>query len=125
VIPGGVGNPDTMRGDENAVGFVRGVLRAGQAGRRDLPRAVDARRGGVVRGRKVTSWPTLQTDIRNAGGHWVDEEVVVDQGSSRAASRTTCRPSPRRSSKSSARTARGASREIADRRPRRRDAKMT
>ena len=35
---------------------------------------------GVVRGRKVTSWPTLQTDIRNAGGEWVDEEVVVDQG---------------------------------------------
>jgi protease I len=35
---------------------------------------------GVVRGRKLTSWPTLQTDIRNAGGNWVDQEVVVDQG---------------------------------------------
>lgn len=35
---------------------------------------------GVVRGRKLTSWPTLQTDIRNAGGEWVDEQVVVDQG---------------------------------------------
>jgi protease I len=80
VIPGGVGNPDTMRGDENAVQFVRdffeqhkpvGVICHGPW------MLVEA---GVVRGRKVTSWPTLQTDIRNAGGEWVDEEVVVDQG---------------------------------------------
>ena len=46
MIPGGVGNPDQLRGDENIVAFVRDVLRAGQAGRRDLPRAVGARRGG-------------------------------------------------------------------------------
>ena len=61
--------------------FARGVLRAGQAGRRDLPRPVDAGRGrrrcGAAR---ITSWPSLRTDIRNAGGTWVDEEVVVDEG---------------------------------------------
>jgi deglycase len=80
VIPGGVGNPDTMRGDENAVGFVREFFEQGK------PVGVICHgpwmlvEAGVVRGRKVTSWPTLQTDIRNAGGQWVDEEVVVDQG---------------------------------------------
>ncbi len=80
VIPGGVGNPDTMRGDENAVGFVREFFEQGK------PVGVICHgpwmlvEAGVVRGRKVTSWPTLQTDIRNAGGEWVDEEVVVDQG---------------------------------------------
>ena len=80
VIPGGVGNPDTMRGDENAVGFVRDFFEQGK------PVGVICHgpwmlvEAGVVRGRKVTSWPTLQTDIRNAGGDWVDEEVVVDQG---------------------------------------------
>jgi len=80
VIPGGVGNPDTMRADENAVELVRqffeqhkpvGVICHGPW------MLVEA---GVVRGRKVTSWPSLQTDIRNAGGEWVDEEVVVDNG---------------------------------------------
>jgi protease I len=80
VIPGGVGNPDTMRGDENAVAFVRDFFEQGK------PVGVICHgpwmlvEAGVVRGRKVTSWPTLQTDIRNAGGEWVDEEVVVDQG---------------------------------------------
>jgi protease I len=80
VIPGGVGNPDTMRGDENAVAFVREFFEQGK------PVGVICHgpwmlvEAGVVRGRKVTSWPTLQTDIRNAGGQWVDEEVVVDQG---------------------------------------------
>jgi protease I len=80
VIPGGVGNPDTMRGDENAVEFVRDFFERGK------PVGVICHgpwmlvEAGVVRGRKVTSWPTLQTDIRNAGGEWVDEEVVVDNG---------------------------------------------
>jgi protease I len=80
VIPGGVGNPDTMRGDENAVQFVRDFFEQGK------PVGVICHgpwmlvEAGVVRGRKVTSWPTLQTDIRNAGGEWVDEEVVVDNG---------------------------------------------
>ena len=80
VIPGGVGNPDTMRMDENAVQLVREFFEQGK------PVGVICHgpwmlvEAGVVRGRKVTSWPSLQTDIRNAGGNWVDEEVVVDQG---------------------------------------------
>ena len=80
MIPGGVGNPDLLRGDENAVAFVRGFHEAGK------PMAVICHgpwmlvEADVVRGRKVTSWPSLQTDIRNAGGNWVDEEVVVDDG---------------------------------------------
>jgi protease I len=56
------------------------LLRAGQAGRRDLPRPVTLVEADVLRGRTITSWPSLQTDIRNAGGTWVDEEVVVDEG---------------------------------------------
>ena len=78
MIPGGVGNPDQLRGDENAVSFVRGFHEAGK------PIAVICHgpwvlvESGVVRGKRVTSWPTLQTDIRNAGGEWVDQEVVVD-----------------------------------------------
>lgn len=78
MIPGGVGNPDQLRGDENVVSFVREFHRAGK------PMAVICHgpwvlvESGVVRGKRVTSWPTLQTDIRNAGGDWVDDEVVVD-----------------------------------------------
>ncbi len=78
LVPGGVGNPDQLRGDENAVAFVRGFHDAGK------PMAVICHgpwvlvESGVVRGRRVTSWPTLETDIRNAGGDWADAEVVVD-----------------------------------------------
>ena len=80
VIPGGVGNPDTMRTEDDAVEFVRSFFEAGK------PVAVICHgpwmlvEADVVRGRKVTSWPSVATDIRNAGGNWVDEEVVVDQG---------------------------------------------
>jgi protease I len=80
VIPGGVGNPDEMRTDENAITFVREFFEQGK------PVGVICHgpwmlvESGVVRGRRVTSWPSLRTDIRNAGGNWVDEEVVVDQG---------------------------------------------
>ena len=80
VIPGGVGNPDTMRLDENAVDFVRQFFEQGK------PVGVICHgpwmlvEAGVVRGRRVTSWSSLRTDIRNAGGNWVDEEVVVDTG---------------------------------------------
>jgi len=80
VIPGGVGNPDTMRTDENAVEFTRQFFEQGK------PVGVICHgpwmlvEAGVVRGRKVTSWPSLRTDIRNAGGDWVDQEVVVDNG---------------------------------------------
>ena len=80
VIPGGVGNPDTMRTDENAVELVRQFFEQGK------PVGVICHgpwmlvEAGVVRGRTVTSWPSLRTDIRNAGGDWVDELVVVDDG---------------------------------------------
>ncbi|MET0562307.1 MAG: type 1 glutamine amidotransferase domain-containing protein [Gaiellaceae bacterium] len=80
VIPGGVGNPDTMRTHENAVQLVRDFFEQGK------PVGVICHgpwmlvEAGVVGGRKVTSWPSLQTDIRNAGGDWVDQEVVVDNG---------------------------------------------
>ena len=78
LVPGGVGNPDQLRGDENAVAFVRAFHKAGK------PMAVICHgpwvlvEAGVVRGKRLTSWPTLETDIRNAGGEWVDAEVVVD-----------------------------------------------
>ena len=78
LIPGGVGNPDQLRGDEDAVSFVREFHEAGK------PMAVICHgpwvlvESGAVRGKRVTSWPTLETDIRNAGGDWVDQEVVVD-----------------------------------------------
>ncbi len=80
VIPGGVGNPDEMRTDENAVAFVRQFFEQGK------PVGVICHgpwmlvESGVLRGRRVTAWPSLRTDIRNAGGNWVDGEVVVDQG---------------------------------------------
>jgi protease I len=80
VLPGGVANPDFLRMDDDAVGFVRGFFEEAK------PVAVICHgpwtlvEADVLRGRKITSWPSLQTDIRNAGGTWVDEEVVVDQG---------------------------------------------
>jgi protease I len=80
VLPGGVANPDRLRTDENAVGFVTGFFEEGK------PVAVICHgpwtlvEGDLVRGRKLTSWPSVKTDIVNAGGDWVDEEVVVDGG---------------------------------------------
>jgi protease I len=80
VIPGGVGNPDALRMDENAVEFTRQFFEQGK------PVGVICHgpwmlvEAGVVRDRKVTSWPSLRTDIRNAGGNWVDQEVVVEDG---------------------------------------------
>jgi protease I len=80
VIPGGVGNPDQMRTNEEAVAFVRDFVDTGK------PLAVICHgpwlliEADAVRGRKVTSWPSLKTDIRNAGGEWHDEQVVVDEG---------------------------------------------
>lgn len=77
VLPGGVANPDQLRMSTEAVEFTRGFFEAG------LPVAVICHgpwtlvEAGVVDGRVLTSWPSLQTDIRNAGGTWVDEEVVV------------------------------------------------
>ena len=79
VLPGGVANPDELRTDPGAVAFVRAFVEA------DKPVAAICHgpwvlvEAGALKGRTVTSWPSLQTDIRNAGGEWVDKEVVVDQ----------------------------------------------
>jgi protease I len=80
MIPGGVGNPDQLRGDENVVSFVRDFFEQGKPVAAICHAPWVLVEAGVVRDRKLTSWPTLQTDIRNAGGNWVDQEVVVDQG---------------------------------------------
>src|SRR3954469_2757478 len=80
VLPGGVGNPDTLRADENAVGFVRDFFEQGKPVGAICHAPWTLIEAGVVRGRTLTSFPSVQTDIRNAGGNWVDEEVHVDQG---------------------------------------------
>ena len=80
MIPGGVGNPDQLRGDENVVAFVRDFFEQGKPVAAICHAPWVLVEAGVVRGRKLTSWPSLQTDIRNAGGNWVDQKVVVDEG---------------------------------------------
>ena len=80
MIPGGLMNPDTLRSTPEALEFTKHFFDEGK------PVAaichgpwvlIDA---GVVRGRKLTSWPAIQTDVKNAGGNWVNDEVVVDNG---------------------------------------------
>ena len=78
ILPGGVANPDALRMDAGAVAFVRDFIDSGKpvAAICHAPwTLVEADR---VRGRRLASWPSLQTDVRNGGGEWVDEEVVVD-----------------------------------------------
>jgi protease I len=80
LMPGGVANPDQLRMIPEAVDFVRGFFEAGKpvaAICHGLWPLIDA---GVVRGRTVTSWPSLKTDLSNAGARWVDQEVVTDNG---------------------------------------------
>lgn len=79
-IPGGVGNPDRLRTDENVVQFTRAFFEQGKPVAAICHGPWVLVEAGVVSGRTLTSWPSLQTDIRNAGGNWVDAEVVVDQG---------------------------------------------
>jgi deglycase len=80
IVPGGSVGADKLRGNADAVAFIKGFFEAGK------PAAVICHgpwtlvEAGVVRGRTLTSFPTLATDIRNAGGTWVDQEVVFDQG---------------------------------------------
>ena len=80
VLPGGVANPDRLRMDRPAVEFVQSMFRAGK------PAAVICHgpwtlvEADLVRDRTLTSWPSIQTDIRNAGGNWVDREVMVCEG---------------------------------------------
>lgn len=80
ILPGGVQNPDTLRMDQDAVKFVRDFVNSGK------PVGVICHgpwvlvEADVVRGRRMTSWPSVRTDLRNAGAEVVDEEVVVDNG---------------------------------------------
>ena len=80
VLPGGVANPDFLRTDEDAVQFVRGFFEAGKPVGAICHGPWTLVEAGVVKGRTLTSWPSLRTDVENAGGTWVDEEVVVDEG---------------------------------------------
>ena len=78
VLPGGVANPDALRQDQDAVRFIKEFVASGKpvAAICHAPwTLVEADR---VKGKRLASWPSLQTDIRNAGGEWADEEVVVD-----------------------------------------------
>ena len=80
VLPGGVANPDLLRTDPDAVRFVRGFFAQGKPVAAICHAPWTLIEADVLDGRTLTSWPSLQTDIRNAGGRWVDEEVVVDGG---------------------------------------------
>jgi protease I len=80
MLPGGVANPDALRMDQDAVKLVRAFFDAGKPVAAICHAPWTLVEADVVRGRKLTSWPSLQTDIRNAGGEWVDQKVVVDQG---------------------------------------------
>ena len=80
VLPGGVGNPDNLRQDENAVSFVRDFFEQGKPVGAICHAPWTLIEAGVVRNRTLTSFPSLQTDLRNAGANWVDEEVHVDNG---------------------------------------------
>jgi protease I len=78
VLPGGVGNPDTLRTDEDAVAFVRSFFEQGKPVAAICHAPWTLIEADVVRGKTMTSWPSLQTDLRNAGATWVDEEVRRD-----------------------------------------------
>ena len=80
VLPGGVANPDFLRMDEDAVRFARSFFEAGKPVGVICHGPWTLVEAGVLRGRTITSWPSLRTDIENAGGKWVDEEVAVDNG---------------------------------------------
>src|SRR4051795_3462088 len=77
VLPGGVANPDFLRMDENAVAFTRAFFEQSKPVGVICHGPWTLVEADVLRGRSITSWPSLRTDIRNAGGTWVDEEVVV------------------------------------------------
>jgi protease I len=80
LLPGGVGNPDTLRMNEDAVAFVRDFFEQGKPVAAICHAPWTLIEADVVRGRKLTSFRSIKTDIKNAGGNWVDEEVVVDEG---------------------------------------------
>ncbi len=80
LLPGGVLNPDQLRTDERAVAFVRAFFDSEKPVAAICHAPIMLIEADVLEDRHVTSWPSLQTDIRNAGGQWSDEEVVVDRG---------------------------------------------
>lgn len=80
VIPGGLHNPDTLRSTPEAVQFVRAFAKAGKPIAAICHGPWLLAEADILEGRRVTSWPAIQTDLRNAGAEWVDEEVVVDNG---------------------------------------------
>jgi len=80
VLPGGVANPDVLRTDPDAVAFVRSFFEAGKPVASICHGAWTLVEADVVKGRTLTSWPSIRTDIENAGGAWVDEEVHTDRG---------------------------------------------
>jgi protease I len=80
VLPGGVANPDFLRMDEKAVGFVRSFFEEAKPVGVICHGPWTLVEADVLKRRTITSWPSLKTDVRNAGGNWVDEEVVVDEG---------------------------------------------
>lgn len=79
MLPGGVANPDQLRMNKKAVQFIRAFFDAGKPVAAICHAPWTLVEADVVRGRRITSWPSLQTDIRNAGGNWVDEVNVTDQ----------------------------------------------
>lgn len=79
MLPGGVANPDALRMDADAVAFVRSFFDAGKPVAAICHAPWTLAEADVLRGRTLTSWPSLQTDLRNAGATWVDEEVHHDQ----------------------------------------------
>jgi protease I len=80
VLPGGVANPDHLRMNLDAVEFVKSFVDAGKPVAAICHGAWTLIETGAAKGRTMTSWPSLKTDLRNAGANWVDEEVVVDRG---------------------------------------------
>jgi protease I len=80
LLPGGVMNPDKLRANTKAVTFVKAFVDAGKPIAAICHGPWTLIEAGAVQGRKMTSWPSLQSDLRNAGAHWVDQEVVTDNG---------------------------------------------
>ncbi len=78
VLPGGVANPDTLRINEAAVTFIKNFVTAGKPIAAICHGPWTLIEAGAVKGKKMTSWPSLHSDLQNAGAKWVDEEVVVD-----------------------------------------------
>lgn len=80
LLPGGLMNPDTLRTSREAIDFVRSFADSGRPIAAICHAPWILIEAGIVSGRRLTSWPAIETDIRNAGGDWVDEPVVIDSG---------------------------------------------